>query len=146
MASVSVHSFMDSLATYRHNSGLPGISLQLDLLEVSTSGRATQPMKSTEIVSLIMKAMMVPIPVQVIARLDGAKLAASPAYAKDPMFLSYLTPESSEFAQRNDGKSKLSSKDATKAIVDILRAALELQPNEKLGMNTLLSFENSADT
>lgn len=30
--------------------------------------------------------------------------------------------------------SKCSPKDAIKAIVDILRAALELQPNEKLGM------------
>jgi hypothetical protein len=147
MASVAAHSFMDSLATHRHNSGLPGISLQLGPLEPNTNGRATQPMTSSDIVSSIMKAMMVPIPLQVIAQLDGAKLAAIPAYAKDPMFSPFFTSKSSQVAQGNSGKYKVSSKDATKAIVDILRAALELQPNEKLGMGAVLSsFEGSANT
>ena len=134
MASVAAHSFMDSLATYRHNCGLPGISLQLGPLESNANDSAVQPMKSSEVISSIMKAMMVPIPLQVIARLDGSKLAASPAYVQDPIFSSFLTATSSKSRQENGGMSKCSPKDAIKAIVDILRAALELQPNEKLGM------------
>ena len=134
MASVAAHSFMDSLATYRHNCGLPGISLQLGPLESNANESAAQSMKSSEVISSIMKAMMVPIPLQIIARLDGAKLAASPTYVKDPIFSSFLTAASLKSIQENTGTSERSSRDATKAIVEILRAALELQPNEKLGM------------
>ena len=88
-------------------------------------------MKHDEGIPLIMSAMMVPIPVQVIARMDSDMLAATPAYAKDPFFASLLP--SSETALSGTKKS-FSADEANKIIVDILRVALELQPNESLGV------------
>ena len=80
---------MDSLATYRHNSSLPAASLQLGAWESKLTDNIDMTksfaflMKHDEGIALIMKAMMVPIPLQVIARMDSEKLSETPAYAKD---------------------------------------------------------------
>jgi hypothetical protein len=58
-----------------------------------------------------------------------------PAYAKDPFFASLL-PLSKTAS--SDVKQKLSAVEVNKIIVNILRVALELQPNERLGMVTSL--------
>ncbi|KAF8811343.1 ketoacyl-synt-domain-containing protein [Phlegmacium glaucopus] len=135
IAYVSANSYMDSLATYRHNSGLPASSLQLGAWESKLTDNIDMTksfaflMKHDEGIPLIMKAMMVPIPLQVIARMDSEKLAATPAYAKDPFFASLLP--SSKTASSGI-KELRSAAEANKTIIDILRVALELQPNEKL--------------
>ena len=137
IAYVSANSFMDSLATYRHNIGLPAASLQLGAWESKLTDNIDMTksfaflMKHDEGIPLIMKAMMVPIPLQIIARMDSEKLSATPAYAKDPFFSSLLPL--SKTAASSDIKRKLSAVEANKIIVDILRVALELQPNERLG-------------
>jgi hypothetical protein len=140
IAYVSANSFMDSLATYRHNIGLPAASLQLGAWESKLTDNIDMTksfaflMKHDEGIPLIMKAMMVPIPLQIIARMDSEKLSATPAYAKDPFFASLL-PLSSKTgaAASSDNKLRLSAVEANKIIIDILRVALELQPNERLG-------------
>lgn len=130
---------MDSLATYRHNIGLPAASLQLGAWESKLTDNIDMTksfaflMKHDEGIPLIMKAMMVPIPLQIIARMDSEKLSATPAYAKDPFFANLLPTTASP-----DIKQKLSAVEANKVIIDILRVALELQPNERLG--ALLNF------
>jgi hypothetical protein len=145
IAYVSANSFMDSLATYRHNIGLPAASLQLGAWESKLTDNIDMTksfaflMKHDEGIPLIMKAMMVPIPLQIIARMDSEKLSATPAYAKDPFFASLL-PLSKTAAASSDNKIKLSAVEANKIIIDILRVALELQPNERLG--TLLKIPN----
>ena len=136
IAYVSANSFMDSLATYRHNCGLPAASLQLGAWESKLTDNIDMTksfaflMKHDEGIPLIMKAMTVPIPLQIVARMDSEKLSATPAYAKDPFFASLL-PSSN--AVSSDTKQKLSATEVNKIIVDILRVALELQPNERLG-------------
>ena len=113
------------------------MSLQLGAWEsklidnIDMTRSITRLMKHDEGIPLIMKAMMVPIPVQVIARIDSEILAATPAYAKDPFFASLLP--SSETASSGTKKS-LPADEANQIIVDILRVALELQPNESLGV------------
>jgi hypothetical protein len=75
-------------------------------------------------IPLTVKAMMVPIPLQVIARMDSEKLSAAPVYAKDPFFAS-LRPSSK--ATSSSVKQMLSAAEANQIIVNILRVALELQ-------------------
>ena len=136
IAYVSANSFMDSLATYRHNIGLPAASLQLGAWESKLTDNIDMTksfaflMKHDEGIPLIMKAMMVPIPLQIVARMDSEKLSETPAYAKDPFFASLL-PLSKTAS--SDVKQKLSAAEVNKIIVDTLRVALELQPNERLG-------------
>jgi len=60
--------------------------------------------------------------------MDSEKLAATSAYAKDPFFANLLP--SSKTAP--SGNELLSAAEANKTIIDILRVALELQPNERL--------------
>ena len=146
IAYVSANSFMDSLATYRHNIGLPAASLQLGAWESKLTDNIDMTksfaflMKHDEGIPLIMKAMMVPIPLQIIARMDSEKLSATPAYAKDPFFASLLP---STKTASSDVKQKLSAVEVNKIIVDILRVALELQPNERLGtINSLMVTED----
>lgn len=140
---------MDSLAAFRHNSGMPGTSLQLGAWEsrligqIDMSRSFAQLMTNDEGIPLMQKAMMVPIPLQVIARMDVAKLAATPAYAKDPFFGPLLS--SSKNAASQNGKSKLSRDQVNKMLVDILRVALELQPSEQLGKLTSLRFTLVSD-
>ncbi|PPQ84949.1 hypothetical protein CVT25_004462 [Psilocybe cyanescens] len=132
IAYVSANSFMDSLAAYRHNSGLPGTSLQLGAWEsklisnIDMNNSFALLMKNEEGLPLIVKAMTIPIPLQVIARMDSTKLAATPAYAKDPFFAPFLS------SPKASSKVKLSEAEAKKIINNILRVALELQPSEQL--------------
>lgn len=134
---VAANSFMDSLAAFRHNSGIPGTSLQLGAWESKLIGDVNMDnsfallMKNEEGLPLILKAMMAPIPLQMIARMDSGKLAATPAYAKDPFFAPLLS--SSTGSAPKNTKAKRSSEDTQKMLIDILRVALELQPSEKLG-------------
>ena len=142
VAYVAANSFMDSLATYRHNCGLPATSLQLGAWEsklisnIDMNNSFAHLMKNEEGLPLIMKAMMLPTPVQIIARMDKKKLAATPACAKDPFFaplLESLQVQPTAPGKAAEVKSKTSADDAKKAIVNILRVALELQSGETLG-------------
>ncbi|KAF9473131.1 ketoacyl-synt-domain-containing protein [Pholiota conissans] len=143
VAYVAANSFMDTLAAFRHNSGMPGISLQLGAWEsklisdVDMNNSFATLMKHDEGLPLILKAMMTPIPVQIIAHMDSAKLAATPAYAKDPFFAPLLA--SSGITASKSSKANLSTEHVRKTLVDILRVALELQPSEKLDMSEELT-------
>ncbi|PPQ99823.1 hypothetical protein CVT24_009617 [Panaeolus cyanescens] len=134
VAYVSANSFMDSLATYRHNCGLPGASLQLGAWEsrlitnIDMSKSFAHLMKHDEGLPLIIQSMMTPIPLRLIARMDIEKLVSTPAYAKDPFFAHLVADR----IAAGEAKAKMSSEDATKVIISTLRTALELQPNEKL--------------
>ncbi|KDR66936.1 hypothetical protein GALMADRAFT_232327 [Galerina marginata CBS 339.88] len=134
VAYVAANSFMDSLATYRHNSGVPGTSLQLGAWESKLIGNIDMNnsfallMKNDEGLPLIMKAMMLPIPLQIIACMDSTKLAATPAYAKDPFFAPLLLSK----AQSN--KAKISTDEVKTIVVKVLRIALELQASENLDL------------
>jgi len=127
---------MDSLATYRHNCGLPGTSLQLGAWESKLIGNIdmnnsfAKLISNSEGIPLIMKAMSVPIPLQIIAIMDAEKIASTPACAKDPFFAPLLASMSA-----SGKKDKLSTDDVKKMVVDLLRVAMELQPSEKLGMS-----------
>ena len=130
IAYASASSFMDTLATYRHNVGLPAASLQLENPTTSTWLRALFSSWGTGI-PMIMKAMMVPSLAQIIARMDSEELSATLAYAKDPFFTSFLPLSKTA---PSDIKQKLSAAEVNKIIVNILRVALELQRNMRLGM------------
>ncbi|KAF8900861.1 hypothetical protein CPB84DRAFT_1778561 [Gymnopilus junonius] len=143
IAYVAANSFMDSLAAYRHNCGLPGTSLQLGAWEsklianIDMNNSFAHLMKNEEGLPLIMKAMMLPVPVQIIARMDTIKLAATPACAKDPFFAPLLKDSTAVKAGSTkvaEVKPKVSKEDTRKAIIDILRVALELQAGEQLDL------------
>jgi hypothetical protein len=131
IASSSASAFMDSLATYRHNCGLPGISLQLggQCSHLTKNNVDSKSMEHSEWAVLIMKAMSVPIACQVMAELDANTISTTPCLAQDPFFAHILLstmPSSSK-------KSKVSPEEANELVVNMLRVAMELQATERLG-------------
>ena len=148
IAYVSANSFMDSLATHRHNAGLPGTSLQLGAWEsklikkIDMKESFAYLMTNKEGIPMILKAMMVPIPLQTIARMNVDKLAATPAYASDPFFAHLLKGSSvSKASTAPKAPAKASAKlDISQVILSSLHSALELQSNEKLGMVNLVGI------
>ena len=62
--------------------------------------------------------------------MDSEKLSATLAYVKNPFFASLLPSSKTD---SSDIRQKLSAVEVNKIIVDILRVALELQLNERLG-------------
>jgi len=129
MADVSANAFLDSLATYRHNCGLPGISLQLGDWESDTDDSISKRMNHSRGIPLLVKAMTVPIASQVITQLDFENISATPFLARDPFFASVLASKDS----MSNKKPKLSTEQANQLIVNMLRVAMELQASEKLG-------------
>lgn len=127
---------MDSLATHRHSRGLPGASLQLGAWEskliegVDLSKAFDLLMHHSEGIPLILQAMHIPVPVQIIAKWNIARLTSTPAYAKDPFFARIL-PSTANTSQTV--KTKIKKSDVTAAITNILRGVLELRPTEELG-------------
>ncbi|CAA7264464.1 unnamed protein product [Cyclocybe aegerita] len=132
-ACISANAFMDSLATYRHNCGLSGSSLQLGAPESMDMGDGLAFHCHSEEVASILKAMMVPIPLQIVARVDLKNLASTPTSSEDPFFASLLPPSKKTAASTD--KARVSTEDAKKIALSILRAAMELQPNETLDTN-----------
>jgi len=132
MVDVSANAFLDSLATYRHNCGLPGISLQLGDWEsgADNTDDISKHMDHSRGIPLIVKAMTVPIASQVIAQLNFNKISATPFLAQDPFFASVLASKDAT----SNKKLKLSTEQANQLIVNMLRVAMELQASEKLGM------------
>lgn len=110
---------MDSLATYRHNRGLPGISLQLGAHDLSKDDTWT---------TMILKAMSVPIACQIVAEPDINSISATPFLAQDPVFAHILSSTA-----LLSTKSKLPPDEVNKLIVNMLRVAMELQATERLG-------------
>lgn len=130
IANVSANAFLDSLATYRHNCGLPGISLQLGDWESGTDDSISKRMNHSRGIPLLVKAMTVPIASQVITHLDFDNISATPSLARDPLFASVLASNN----PTSNKKSKLSTEQVNQLIVNMLRVAMELQASEKLGM------------
>jgi len=132
-AYIAANAFMDSLATYRHNCGLPGTSLQLGAVDSNKDNiddGISKVMVLSEAIPLIVKAISVPIALQVIAHLDVHKISVTPFLAQDSIFSSLLSRKDAPLKE----KVKMSSEQVKSAIVDILRLAMELQASEKLGM------------
>jgi len=120
VANISANAFMDSLATFRHNCGLPGISLQLSAHDLSKDD-------TVEWTAMILKAMSVPIACQIVA--EPESISTAPSLAQDPVFahIHSTVPLSTKL------KSKLSLDEANERIVNMLRVAMELQATERLG-------------
>ena len=93
IAYVARNAYMETLASYRHSLGLPATCLQLGAwesklvkkLEFSTG--FVRPIKHEKRILLILKAILTPMSVPVIADFDVEKLASAPAYAQDPPLL-----------------------------------------------------------
>lgn len=127
---------MDTLATHRHSSGLPGTSLQLGAWEskliegVNLSKAFDLLIHHSEGIPLILQAMKVPVPVQIIAKWNVARLTSTPAYAKDPFFAHVLP---STAGDSHPIKPKINKSDVSALFTNILRGVLELRPTEELG-------------
>ena len=129
---------METLASYRHSLGLPATCLQLGAwesklvrnLEMSTG--LVRPIKHDNGIPLLLKAILTPIAVQVIADFDVEKLASVPAYAEDPLFHNILG--GAALTQRKASlRGNLSKNEVSDIMLDILRTVLELRPSEQLG-------------
>ena len=129
---------METLASYRHSLGLPATCVQLGAwesklvqnLELSTS--FVRPIKNENGIPLLLKAILTPIAVQVIADFDVEKLASVPAYAQDPLFYNILG-EAALTQRKVLLRDNLSKDDVSDIMLDILRTVLELRPSEQLG-------------
>ncbi|TFK38562.1 hypothetical protein BDQ12DRAFT_683838 [Crucibulum laeve] len=133
VAYVAGNAFMDSLAAYRHGRGLPTTSLQLGAWEsklienLDLSNGLVFPMRHKEGIPLILEAMSVPVPVQLIAHWDTDKLSSIPVFAQDPFFAGVLS-----LSKTNGSTKKIMKTDVIQTIEKILRTVLELHPTEQL--------------
>lgn len=129
---------METLTSYRHSLGLPATCLQLGAwesklvqnLEMSTG--FVRPIKHENGIPLLLKAMLAPIAVQVIADFDVEKLTSVPAYAQDPFFYNILG-EAALKERKASMRDNLTKDDVSNITLDILRTVLELRPSEQLG-------------
>lgn len=140
LAYVAGNSFMDALAGHRLSSGLSATSLQLGAWESKLTENPnfnkgiTYSMGNEEGIPLIIKAMTLPVPVQVIAKLDTQQLSSVPAYRLDPYFAKLVIPnllnESSPPKPKN---GKLGREEVVTVVDMILRNILEVDLSERLG-------------
>jgi hypothetical protein len=94
VAYIAVNAFMDSLATYRHNCGLPGTSLLLGAVDSDKDNiddGISKLMVLSEAIPLIVRAISVPIALRVIAHLDVHKISVTPFLAQDSISSSLLS-------------------------------------------------------
>lgn len=129
---------MESLASYRHSIGLPATCLQLGAWEsrlvqnLDLSTGFVRPIKHEIGVPLLLKSMLTPIAVQVIADFDVERLASIPAYARDPLLCDILA--GAALTQKNASlRGNLTKDEVADIMLDILRTVLELRPSERLG-------------
>ena len=91
-----------------------------------------RPIKHENGIPLLLKAILTPIVVQVIADFDVEELASVPAYAQDPLFYNILG--GAALTQRKVSlRGNLTKDDVSDITLDILRTVLELRPSEQLG-------------
>lgn len=138
IAYVAGNAYMETLASYRQSLGLPATCLQLGAWEselvqnLAFSTGFLRPIKHEKGIPLLLKAMLTPITVQVIADFDIERLASVPAYAQDPLFCNILG--GTALTQRKpSSRDKLTKDEVTDIMLDILRTVLELRPSEHLG-------------
>jgi hypothetical protein len=130
---------METLASYRHSLGLPATCLQLGAweskliqnLELSTG--FVRPIKHENGIPLLLKAILTPIAVQVIADFDVENLTSVPAYAQDPLFFNILGEAALTERKVLSLRGNLTKDDVSDITLDILRTVLELRPSEQLG-------------
>ncbi len=129
---------METLAGYRRARNLPGVSLQLGAWEsravqnLDTETGLARVMLNKDGIPLILKAMSVPVPVQLIVKLNVEKMAATPAYAGDPLFGEVLPlAEAEELRKEKMGLRK--TEQVGKQVISILRDILELRADDTLG-------------
>ncbi|KAF9530718.1 hypothetical protein CPB83DRAFT_905059 [Crepidotus variabilis] len=137
IGSASSNSFLEALAAYRHNCGLPATYLQLGSWQ--GNGSLTALEKAMDYSSGYLhtvNAVTTPFPSQIIARLDAGKIAASPMLNEEPLFALLLSLGGPPIGA---SKNKLSREAVDQLILNLLRVALELQANEKLDPNIPLT-------
>ena len=91
-----------------------------------------RPIKHENGIPLLLKAILTPIVVQVIADFDVEKLGSVPAYAQDPLFYNILV-EAAITQRKVSLRGNLTKDDVSDITLDILRTVLELRPPEQLG-------------
>jgi len=145
IAYVAGNAYMETLASYRHSLGLPATCLQLgawesklvqNLLELSTG--FVRPIKHENGIPLLLKAILTPIAVQVIADFDVEKLTCVPAYAQDPLFYNILG-EAALTERKVSLRGNLTKDEIADITLDILRTVLELRPSEHLELGDSLT-------
>jgi hypothetical protein len=129
---------METLASYRHSLGLPATCLQLGAWEsklvqnLELSNGFVRPIKHENGIPLLLKAILTPIAVQVIANFDVENLTSVPAYAQDPLFYNILG-KAALTERKVSLRGNLTKDDVSEIMLDILRTILELRPSEQLG-------------
>jgi hypothetical protein len=129
---------MEMLVAYRRAQNLPGVSLQLGAWEsravqnLDADSGLVHIMSNVDGIPLILKAMSVPVSVQLIVKLDVKKMAAIPAYASDPLFGEILPLVEAE-KRRKEGQSLRETEEVGKQVISILRDILELRADDTLG-------------
>jgi len=129
---------METLAGYRRARNLPAVCLQLGAWEsravqnLDTESGLARVMLNEDGIPLILKAMSMPVPVQLIVEFNVKKMAAIPAYAGDPLFGEVLPLAEAE-ELRKEKMSLRKTEEVGKQVISILRDILELRADDTLG-------------
>jgi hypothetical protein len=139
IAYVAGNFFIETLASYRRARNLPGVCLQLGAWEskavqnLDMEANQTRVMLNKDGIPLILKAMSMPIPVQLIVEFNVKNMAPVPAYAGDPLFSEVLPlAEVKEVRKEKPSLRKVDPEVGTK-VISILRDILELRADDTLG-------------
>lgn len=134
------NNFLDSLARYRREAGLSGLSLQLGAWESNMlkdlgdlSKAMVKPIRHADGIPLIHRAMACPDvgAVQVIADLDMKKLAQIPVLAQDALFEGLV--EKLELNKMGAEQEVRTSESITQLILRTLGVTMELDTDAVIG-------------
>jgi len=139
IAYVAGNFFIETLASYRRARNLPGVCLQLGAWEsravqnLDMEANQTRVMLNKDGIPLILKAMSLPIPVQLIVEFHVKNMAPVPAYAGDPLFSEVLPLAEMKEVRKEKPSLRKTDPQVGKKVISILRDILELRADDTLG-------------